>query len=99
MKVHLEGLSLSHLDADVLVLPVYAQEDPAKLLASLDKGFDKAALAAWKTAAQEEGFSGKSGQQVWLPTYGVAPFKKICFYGLGKEADVNAAIYRKLGAQ
>ncbi|MBK8222369.1 MAG: leucyl aminopeptidase [Candidatus Obscuribacter sp.] len=99
MKVHLEGLSLSHLDADVLVLPVYAQEDPAKLLASLDKGFDKAALAAWKTAAQEEGFSGKSGQQVWLPTYGAAPFKKICLYGLGKEADVNAAVYRKLGAQ
>ncbi|MBK9618425.1 MAG: leucyl aminopeptidase [Candidatus Obscuribacter sp.] len=97
MKVHWQNHTLSKVEADVLVMPIYLNEDLVKLFTSLDKNLSKAALALIKDVAHEDGFTGKTGQQLWLPTYDNLPFKKICLYGLGSNEDQS--VYRKMGAQ
>lgn len=104
VRVSWETKALSKVTADVLVLPLYLQEDLGKLLGSLDKTINKESISRLKAAADEDGFVGKLGQQQWLHLLasgaaGNLPWKKVCLYGLGKEADVTLTTYRKMGAQ
>ena len=100
MKVSLETGSLAEIKAEVIVLPLFFQEDAVKVLTKepgLDKKLGKAMLAAMKTMVAEE-FAGKFGQQLWLPCYESGSLKKLCLFGMGKESDLSANCYRKVGA-
>lgn len=102
VKVSWETRVLSKVSVDVLVLPLYFQEDLSKVLSTFDKSLNKESISRLKTAADEDGFVGKLGQQQWLHLFaagGNLPWKKICLYGLGKESDVTLTTYRKMGAQ
>ncbi len=96
---------ISSIKADLLIIGVFAQENIAdvlaesKLSAASGKNVDKHLLDSLSKMAAEEGFAGKAGQQLMLPTYDRAPFKRLLLVGLGSASEISAAAFRKLGVQ
>jgi leucyl aminopeptidase len=96
---------IGSIKADLLIIGVFAQENIADVLAesklsnASGKNVDKHLLDSLSKMAAEEGFAGKAGQQVILPTYDKAPFKRLLLVGLGSASEVGAAAFRKLGVQ
>jgi len=96
---------IGSIKADLLIIGVFAQENIADVLAesklsnASGKNVDKHLLDSLSKMAAEEGFAGKAGQQVMLPTYDKAPFKRLLLVGLGSSSEVSSAAFRKLGVQ
>src|SRR3990167_6928151 len=63
------------------------------------KNADQHLLDSLAKMAEEEGFAGRVGQQVILPTYERAPFKRLLLVGLGNVSELDSSIFRKLGVQ
>jgi leucyl aminopeptidase len=78
---------------------VVAQEAIAAALAEVSKGLSSEIVGALTAACEEDGFKGKAGQMVVMPSYGMANFKRICFIGLGADKDMSLSVYRKLAVQ
>jgi leucyl aminopeptidase len=108
MQVKLETTAPGSAVADLLVVSVFAKENLADVLAGIskdnkeskenkDKGVSAGLLDALAATAHEEGFSGKSGQTLMLPTYGQAPYRRLFLVGMGTEKELTLAAYRKLG--
>lgn len=96
---------IGSIKADLLIIGVFAQENIADVLAesklsnASGKNVDKHLLDSLSKMAAEEGFAGKAGQQLMLPTYDKAPFKRLLLVGLGSASEISAASFRKLGVQ
>lgn len=96
---------IGSIKADLLIIGVFAQENIADVLAesklsnASGKNVDKHLLDSLSKMAAEEGFAGKAGQQVMLPTYDKAPFKRLLLVGLGSANEISATAFRKLGVQ
>ncbi len=96
---------IGSIKVDLLIIGVFAQESIADVLAesklsnSSGKNVDKHLLDSLAKMAAEEGFAGKAGQQLMLPTYDKAPFKRLLLVGLGSASEISAAAFRKLGVQ
>ncbi len=99
MDVKLQSGAAGALTADLLVVGIFNQEKILDALSVLELKIDQSLIAALASMAAEEGFAGRLGQQLILPTYGKAPFKRLFLFGLGTEADVTLSAYRKLGVQ
>lgn len=98
MQIKMET-STANVKADLLVIGVWAQETIAAALTEFDKSKSLGGLVGdLATACEEEGFKGKAGQMVVLPTYGEG-CKRICFFGLGAEKELTLSSYRKLAVQ
>ncbi|MDP3507322.1 MAG: leucyl aminopeptidase [Candidatus Melainabacteria bacterium] len=105
--------NIASVKADLLVIGVFAQENIADVLAESTsnsiskpaskkdsgKNADQDLLDSLAKMALDEGFSGRAGQQVMLPTYDRAPFKRLLLIGLGNASDLNSSVFRKLGVQ
>jgi len=96
MEVKLQSGAAGALAADLLIVGIFNQEKILDVLKTMDK-LDQAFVAQLATMAAEDGFAGRLGQQLVLPTYGKTPFKRLMLFGLGAEADVTLSTYRKLG--
>lgn len=97
MKFKVEAAALSKISADILVLSIAQGEDAVSLLAS-DKTLDKNFLESVKQAAHSEGFVGRTGQVLYLPTYGALQATRLCLFGTGAKGQPTAACLRKLGS-
>lgn len=97
--------NIGSVNAELLIIGVFTQENIADVLVQSNltsktgKSFDKHLLDSLARMAVEEGFTGRVGQQVILPTYEKAPFKRLLLVGLGNASELNSFTYRKLGAQ
>lgn len=97
--------NIGSIKADLLIIGVFAQENIADVLAESNlnshagKNLDRHLLDSLAKMAVEEGFAGRAGQQVILPTYERAPFKRLLLVGLGNASELNASAFRKLGVQ
>lgn len=92
MKFKVEAAALSKIDADILVLCVSQGEDLSAL--ALGKNFTESV----RQCAEAEGFVGRSGQMLYLPTYGALPSKRLCLYGTGTKGEPTASCLRKLAS-
>src|ERR1700730_16009338 len=88
MKYKIESSPLWQAKYDVLVCGVFHDEDIALAFRSVDASLqnDKNGfLEKLVNAAKDDGFVGKSGQTMVLPTYGEIAAKRLMLVGLGKE--------------
>lgn len=97
MQVKLETSAAGSSAADLLIVSVFAKENVADVLGELSKEVNQDLLKDLASTAQEDGFAGKSGQTLMLPTYGQAPFKRLFLVGMGSEKELTLAAFRKLG--
>ncbi len=88
--------------AQLMVVGVYLNEPLAKVLNEIfgaGSGLGKLASNVVEIAA-DEGYTGKLGQVLSVPTFGLVSFKRLYLFGLGAEGDVakvGFAGFRKLG--
>lgn len=99
MQVKLATGAAGASAVDLLVIGVFVQENILTVLKELGGKVDQNLILAMSKMAEEDGFAGKLGQQLILPTYGQAPFKKIFLFGLGNSSEITLSSYRKLGIQ
>ncbi len=101
MKITTEA-NLAKVTAPLVVVGVYLNEPLPKVFKELfgaSKVHGQLALGAAEVAL-DDGFKGKLGQVLSLPTYGNVSFKRIMLFGLGAETETaksDYAGYRKLG--
>jgi len=99
MQVKLAS-NVGSIKADLLIVGVFAQENIKDVLAESKLTIlDKHLLDSLANMAAEEGFVGRAGQQLSLPTYDKAPFKRLFLVGLGNASEVTLSSFRKLGVQ
>lgn len=98
MEFKKESGTLSRIKADVLVLGVFQGEAVGKLIGKLDKEFPSAFLKEIDSAVASESFEGKFGQSLTLPSYGNLKCRKVILWGLGKSAEFQPRLSRKLAA-
>ena len=101
MKYKLESATLSQCQSDVACIFVYAGEKIADVLKDEDPAFArklKPFLDMISEHALEDGFKGKAGQALTLPTFGNLEARRISFLGLGDGQDFNTAQVRKAAA-
>jgi len=101
MQIKMET-SVAKSATDYMVVGVHADETLVKVLKDIFGASKAHADLAAKAAqvAQDEGFKGKLGQVLSLPTYGLVSFKRLFLFGLGNAADSvkdDYTGYRKLG--
>ncbi len=98
MQFKLETSALSQISADTVVLGIFQDEKPEKVIQRLDKTFSSSFLKSMVRFAQDEEFIGKNGQLLQLPTQGQIQCKKLVLWGLGKSEQYAANNSRKLAA-
>ena len=94
MEAIKETRALSEIDAEVLVVGIFQDEKIAEALKGLDEKFS-VSLAA---ECEREKFTGKSGQSFSTLAFGNAAVRKIVLRGLGKQADFDASVARRVAA-
>lgn len=101
MQIKMEA-NLGKSTAQLMVVGVYLNEPLAKVLKEVfgaGSGYGQLSLNVAEVAA-DEGYTGKLGQVLSVPTFGLVSFKRIYLFGLGAEGDIGKAGYpgfRKLG--
>ncbi len=90
--------SLAEIAADAVVIHVFKDEAPDRLLSKLDKSLPAKFLKAIAAACTAERFDGNYGQFLSLPTYGAMPYSKLIICGLGAKSDYKPSQTRKLTA-
>jgi leucyl aminopeptidase len=98
MEFKAETRSLSRISADKVVLGIFQDENVEKQILKLDKTFPTDFLKYITQLCNDEGFKGKSGQTVLLPTYGQIDCKTLILWGLGKVTDYKTSSTRKFAA-
>jgi len=86
IAVQTSGADALTLPADVLAVPVYAEDLRGAKLAVIDRALGGALLAA----ADTEKFEAKAGQELSLPTLGKAKAARIVVLGLGSRKATSA---------
>jgi leucyl aminopeptidase len=94
MEAIKETRALSEIDADVLVVGVFQDEKIADAL----KGVDEAFVTGIAAECEREKFTGKSGQAFTTHSFGKVVARKVSLRGMGKRADFDAAVARKVAA-
>ena len=95
MKIHLVKPDLHQIDrvtADTFVVYVFEGEKPPRGVAGLLDWRLCGALSDLMMAGQ---VTGRLHEAVLLPSYGRAPTRRICIYGLGAVGEFNAARARE----
>jgi leucyl aminopeptidase len=101
MQIKLEA-NLSKSTAALMVVGIYLNEAPDKVVKELfgaGEVYARLALGA-SEVAKYEGFKGKLGQVLSIPTFDKVSFKRLVLFGLGGEEEARRpdfAGYRKLG--
>lgn len=101
MKYKSESASLSQSQSDLVCVFVYANEKIDSVLSEVDAAFSrklKPFLQSLSAHAAEDGFKGKSGQVVTLPTFGNIGPRRITLLGLGERKDFTTSHARKAAA-
>ena len=92
MNVSVVNGFLASLDADAVVVGVYAEEqtrrDPAGRV-------DQAAGGAVRHVLDAEKFQGKIGQVTHIHTNGTLPSRRVVVVGLGRRRDTTAESIRR----
>jgi leucyl aminopeptidase len=101
MQIKMEA-NLGKSAVTLMVVGVHLNEPLVKVLKDIfgsSRAHGELALKVTEVA-KDEGFKGKLGQVLSLPTYGLVSFKRLYLFGLGPEADAakgGYAGFRKLG--
>ncbi len=90
--------TVSQAKADVAVIGFFKGEDPAKVLKSLDAKLDGKFLEMLKQHVSAEGFKGKIGEFVSLPTFGNMSAARMILAGLGARDEFTPDATRKICA-
>jgi leucyl aminopeptidase len=101
MEFKLESSSLLLAKTDIAVAAVFQDEEIFEALAAEIPAKNKAAVetvASIIASALEDGFKGKAGQLLSLPTYGQLKCKRIILVGLGKRSAYTPSAMRKMAA-
>ncbi len=101
MKYKLESAALSECQSDLACVFVYANEKPGDVLKDLDPAFSrklKAFLEMLGQHATEDGFKGKAGQILTLPTFGNMGARRISLIGAGESKEFGSSQARKAAA-
>src|SRR4051812_46384351 len=95
MKVSVTGGPLASVEADALVVSVYAEE--AKLRDAVAK-LDRAMGGQLADVLAAERFQGKPAQVTHVHTSGRLPARRLVVVGLGKRADLTLETVRRAAA-
>lgn len=101
MKYRLETEPLSQSSSDIVCLFVYANEKVADVFKDVDPAFGRKLKPFIDMVNQhvlEDGFKGKAGQFLTLPTFGNVEARRICLLGLGERKEFSTAKVRKASA-
>ncbi len=101
MKYKLEPASLSECQSDLACVFVYANEKVADVFKDIDAAFGrklKPFIDMLGAHVSEDGFKGKAGQVLTLPTFGNLDVRRITLIGLGESKDFGTAQARKAAA-
>ncbi len=93
LKVELDDASLAQIDADVAVLPVFADEDP---LATVLAGADTSLSSAVQTAIAQKLLTGKLFQAVPILSPEGMATRRLVLLGAGKESEWSHERLRRL---
>lgn len=92
------GATLSKVEAGVAAAGVFESEPPSRQLKKLDRAFPARFLREIDEYARSEGFKGKAGQILSLPTFGALSARTLLICGLGRSADFDAQAVRRMCA-
>ncbi len=101
MKYKLEPASLSQCQSDLACVFVYANEKVSDVFSAADPAFGrklKPFIDMLGAHVGEDGFKGKAGQVLTLPTFGNLSARRITLIGLGESKDFTTVQARKAAA-
>lgn len=94
-----ESIALSKIDADIVVLGVYQDENIAELLKSIDNDVPADFVSEVEAECRREDFTGKSKQTVSIATFAKLKSPRLILRGLGKDkAEDRVSASRKAAA-
>ncbi len=101
MKYKLEPASLSECQSDLACVFVYANEKVSDVFNDVDPAFArklKPFVDMLSAHVSEDGFKGKPGQVLTVPTFGHLDARRITLVGLGENKDFTTSHVRKAAA-
>ena len=96
MEFKKEIRALSKVDADVLIIAIFQDEQIKDALLSLDGEFDQSLVDQIVEESVASNFKGKPGQTLHLPTGGKIAAKHVLVRGLGKRNQHSVQAVRKV---
>src|SRR5262249_13184302 len=99
MNCELVKGTLSQVKGDIAAIGLFKQEEGAKALKSLDGKLNAKFLETLRKHLENEGFKGKVGEIVSVPTFGHLAASRILILGLGPREAFKADVTRKVCAQ
>ncbi len=101
MKYKLELASLSECQSDLACVFVFANEKVSEVFKDADAAFGrklKPFVDMLGDHVTEDGFKGKAGQVLNIPTFGHLDARRIVLIGLGESKDFSTSHARKAAA-
>lgn len=95
MEIKIDTRPASQIDADLLIIGLFQDENVADALKALDSKIPDEFINMAVAESERENFTGKVGSSVQLPGFGAMACKRLLLRGLGKKNEVNQTVLRK----
>jgi leucyl aminopeptidase len=98
MELILEKPSFAEIAADVLIVGIFQDESPADIIKQNDPKFPADFLAEIEELCKADDFKGKKKESLSLFTQKKIAARRLIIAGLGKKAEYDTAVLRRLTA-